>query len=193
MPWNDSLEDAARAGDVAAIAELAATALPQMIAAARRLMGNRLRTRDSSTDIAISAYGEALQHLSGLDYRSRTELRNWLVTHVEHKVRNKARYHSANRRDLRREEGPASLSDLPSEADPIDAEALRDEIERVQFAMEQIGDDDRRLLALNFTAGLSLNEVADLLGISHGAARARKVRALARLKPHLEEKDGDAS
>ena len=187
MAWNEALEAAARTGDSAAIADLAATALPQMIAAARRLMGQGLRARETSTDVAMSAYGEALEHLSRMDYQGRAELRAWLVAHVAHKVRNKARYHAAERRAIAREEAGSDLDELATKDDPIAAAAFQDEFERVQSAMREICDGDRRLLALNLTAGLDLKQTAEALGITHGAARARKIRALARLKAHLEE------
>jgi RNA polymerase sigma-70 factor (ECF subfamily) len=65
------------------------------------------------------------------------------------------------------------------------ASALR----RAYEAMQQLPDQDRRLLELVAVDGLSTGEAANALGITAVATRVRLVRARARLRARLDAAD----
>ena len=58
---------------------------------------------------------------------------------------------------------------------------MRLEVEQLDAALARLPDEDRRVLALR-RAGLRGQDIGEVLGISHAAARQRQVRALDRLR-----------
>ena len=75
-----------------------------------------------------------------------------------------------------------------TELDPA-SEAIRQEARRrLREGLDQLPDTDRDVLVLRFLEEMSLEEVAEVLGISQGAVSMRQLRALMRLKQVL----GDA-
>jgi RNA polymerase sigma-70 factor (ECF subfamily) len=61
-----------------------------------------------------------------------------------------------------------------------------EETAAVRRAFERLSDSDRELLELRVVAGLSADEVAQVLGRRPGAVRMAQSRALQRLRQHLE-------
>jgi len=57
--------------------------------------------------------------------------------------------------------------------------------ERVRRALERLGEEDRRLLALRFWGGLSVREVARILGLGYSATMSRYFRLFHRLRRDL--------
>jgi len=56
----------------------------------------------------------------------------------------------------------------------------------VQVALGQLDDDDRQLLRMSYYQSLDTAEVAERLGVTPGAVRVRRFRALHRLRAILE-------
>jgi len=90
-------------------------------------------------------------------------------------------------RQLRSERyGP--LSDPPSEAtDPAEAAEVADTAARVRCAIAALADGQQDAVRLFYLQGLSHREVADELGISVGAVKARLHQARAALAPKLAQ------
>jgi RNA polymerase sigma factor (sigma-70 family) len=70
---------------------------------------------------------------------------------------------------------------------PVDALDRSERAELLRTAISQLPDDDRLILKLSFLDEYSGPTIADILGISHGAARQRIFRALRRLERILSE------
>ncbi len=69
---------------------------------------------------------------------------------------------------------------------------LRDEMrDRVHVALAGLGDRDREVLALRFLEGLSTAETAVVLGLGEGAVKSRVMRALARFRNRLDDREED--
>jgi hypothetical protein len=89
------------------------------------------------------------------------------------------------RRQLRLEV-PGLLADLvPDSADPATAAELADTAARVRDAIAALADGQQDAVRLFYLQGLSHREVADELGISVGAVKARLHQARAALAPKL--------
>jgi RNA polymerase sigma-70 factor (ECF subfamily) len=68
------------------------------------------------------------------------------------------------------------------------AEALRRELQtRFHTTLLRLDDDDREIILLRHFEQLSNSEAAQTLGLSEAAAGMRHIRALRRLRAHLEE------
>jgi RNA polymerase sigma factor (sigma-70 family) len=85
-----------------------------------------------------------------------------------------------------RSERSGLLPDLPSEAtDPAEAAEITDTAARVRRAIEALADGQQDAVRLFYLQGLSHREVADELGISVSAVKARLHQARAALAPRL--------
>jgi RNA polymerase sigma-70 factor (ECF subfamily) len=72
----------------------------------------------------------------------------------------------------------------------LEAGALhRDDIARLRVLVQTLEPDRRELLALRFAAGLSIAEVATVIGKSEEATKKRILRALQTLKERYHEHD----
>ena len=63
---------------------------------------------------------------------------------------------------------------------------LREQAAMVRRALDELSADDRRLLELTLIEGLTASQIAKQLGVTEEAIRARKSRALKRLKGRLD-------
>ena len=79
---------------------------------------------------------------------------------------------------------------LGKEARPSEVAMMAERKLRLQEALNCLDPLDREVLALRHFEQLSLTEVASLLGISEAAAGKRHLRALERLRGHLEDTSG---
>ena len=76
-------------------------------------------------------------------------------------------------------------SDLDSiqepSADPVEAMESTDLLWRIRHELDSFGPIDQQILLLSLVDGLSLLEVAQRLGMSHGAVRARRSRMIRKI------------
>ena len=61
--------------------------------------------------------------------------------------------------------------------------------DRVRSALAALPDRDREVLVLRYLEDLSTADAAAVLGVGEGAVKMRLVRALQRLRDHLDEED----
>lgn len=71
--------------------------------------------------------------------------------------------------------------------DPAERVSRAEQVERLQRAIDSMGEADRTVLQLRHTAGLSFAQIAETLEEPLGTVLARGHRALAKLKKLMEE------
>jgi RNA polymerase sigma-70 factor (ECF subfamily) len=71
------------------------------------------------------------------------------------------------------------------DAGPEAVAALRDDLERVAAALNDLTDDQREVIELRFFAGLSVHEAATSMGRQEGTIRGLQFRAIASLRRSL--------
>ena len=95
--------------------------------------------------------------------------------------------HLRKHRRLVSEEAAANLSDLSTP----ETVYLANERQRALWnAIATLSPLDRELVTLHYFSGLPLNEIAALMGKSHGAVRQRMVRLRTARKQRMEENYG---
>ena len=62
----------------------------------------------------------------------------------------------------------------------------------MEEAVEKLTDDQRQMVALKFTQGLSTNEVAEVMDRTPGAIRVLQFRAMSTLREILDRSGGAA-
>ncbi len=165
----------AAAGDEAAFAQLIERHNSAMARVAYVIAGDR----EATLDAVQSAWTIAWRKLSSL--RDPNQIEPWLVAIAA----NEARQHWRRR-------GRTTVVDI-SEAldrsgapDPGDNAAVMD----LERALQGLGPDDRRLLALRYVAGLDSFEIANQLGMSASGVRSRLARLTERLRKELNAGEG---
>lgn len=186
-----SLAERAASGDTSALRELLGTHLPSIEAFVRLRVGKLLNHKESCSDIAQSACREALEALPNFEFRGPAEFRAWLFKHAVHKITAKARHHTAEKRDMRREvagnakvaeEGDAELVfGAASICSPSRHAMAKEELAAFESAFAGLDEDYREAISLYKLAGLPYDEIAARMGKSEGAVRNLVYRGLARV------------
>jgi RNA polymerase sigma-70 factor (ECF subfamily) len=170
--------------------------LPGLTRFVRRRMGAELASRESASDIVQSTCRELLHAAPEFADQGDASFQRWLRSAAEHKLRNRARYWRAQRRDARERPLAALAHDTAGEAaapessHPSHAASLRDEAGRLARAFERLPADYRAVVARSQIDGASHAEIARESGRSPEAVRKLLARAMARFAAELERDTG---
>jgi RNA polymerase sigma factor (sigma-70 family) len=190
----------AQAGDAAALNELFARHHHTMVEMARRRLGARLRQKEDPDDLAQTTFREATRDFKSYEWRGEGSLLRWLVQIMQNKIRDKAEFYSAGKRDLSRERGmeaPVSGGDEPTTVEPPSADlSVTMQVQRGENyellgkALSELSPEHRTAITLVFFQGLSLRDAGERMGgRTEDAVRMMLRRAEGRLgqllKPSL--------
>jgi RNA polymerase sigma-70 factor (ECF subfamily) len=168
-------------GDRAAIGELLERNLPALRVYVRLQAGAWLRQHESCSDLVQSTCRELLENLDGFEHRGEEQFRHWLCVAALNKIRQRHRYHRAERRD------PAKEAELPVEQlygtllSPSHVAIGQETIERLEAAFDRLPPDYQEVILLCRVVGLSHDEAARRMGRSIDSVRNLLHRALARI------------
>ncbi len=168
----------AMGGDTAALAAIVERYYGPILSYLYRLSGGR---RQVAEDLAQETFLRLMQQDS---YRPDRAFRPWLYAIATNLARDHVR---AATRDDRASEDAAALLDLADGAPGPDVLAEAAEAgQAIARAFRQIGEEYRAALLLRFYHGLSLNEIAEALGIPLGTVKSRLSVGTRRLRDLLQ-------
>jgi RNA polymerase sigma-70 factor (ECF subfamily) len=188
----DSAQLAERAarGDRQAVERLIERHLPELRAFVRLRAGEALRQRESASDLVQSTCREVLSHLERFQFPDESAFRRWLFVTAQRKIADRIDHYTAQKRAAVREERLASENGAQDDqlatcyrrfSSPSRRALVRDEIERLERAFDELTEEQREVVTLAHVAGLSRAQIAEQLGKSENAVRIVLHRALARL------------
>ncbi|MEM7199796.1 MAG: sigma-70 family RNA polymerase sigma factor [Planctomycetota bacterium] len=158
--------------------------LPGLRAFVRLRMGKALAARESTSDLVQSVCLELLATRRGLSFADDAAFRGWLYTAALHKISQKARHHSSQKRSPNHEED----ADLQRIADcyaacvtPSQDASAREQVATMEAAFADLDEREREAITLVKIAGLQHEQVASIMGCSVEASRTLLRRALVRL------------
>lgn len=191
------LAERAAQGDQAAVERLLELHLPSVRAFVRAHMGKQLRAKESSSDIVQSVCRELLTHQERFRHPSEGAFTAWLFTTARRKISKRARDLERHKRDAGREvAGGVEEGELAAVGaaytrftSPSAALLRREEVERLEDALEKMTPEHREVLTLAHLAGLTRREIAAQIGSNEEAVRALLHRAMAKLSLLLEAGD----
>jgi len=198
------LTEAACRGDRGALDALVVRFLPQLRAFIRLRSGAAVRVQESSSDLVQSVCREVLENAERFRHPSEQAFKQWLFLTALRKIQTRGRYHLAQKRDARRQEGtdPTEQSGAgfdqrlatcySSFSSPSRAFDHKEQVERVERAFDDLSEEQREVVTLAHLVGLSRGEIAQRMGKSEGAVRSMLNRALAHLSELLEDPPQDA-
>lgn len=190
------LVEKAQQGDSNSLNELCDRYLPRVLAAVRIRLGAKLRRKIQSMDVVQSAMMDALKEVESFDYRTEGAFMKFLNRVVENKIRNKAEFFGAQKRDINRE------AELPDAANlvkgdpntPSQIVRLNEEFTLLERAMDQLAEvskEYRDLIVAIKLEGRSYDEVAEELGATRDAVRMKFKRAFVALTRIFQQIEKD--
>lgn len=186
-PDEPDLISAAQAGDSGAMEQLLSANLENLRSFIHRRLGNKLRARETTQDLAQSVCREVLSDLGGFEYRGAGSFESWLMVRAENKIRNRAAYWGRERRDLEREErgGQADMERLSSFATPSRHMSTKERLEELETAFSALPADYQQVVLLARVDGLGHAEVAEEMGRTVNSVQKLLHRALGQLAAAL--------
>jgi RNA polymerase sigma-70 factor (ECF subfamily) len=193
----DTLDLARRAaeGDSKAVAELLDRHLPELRAFVRLRAGAVVRAKEAHSDIVQSTCREVLEHIDRFQFPTESAFRQWLFTTALRKLVHRRDYYMAEKRGGLNEAALDASSGVDgaerlaacyhSFASPSRVAALREEVERIEAAFEELSEEHREVITLAKVVGLSRAEIGEQMGRSEGAVKMLLARALAELAAKL--------
>ena len=193
---------AAKQGDPDALNDLFEHYHAIMVEVARRRLGPRLRLKEDPVDLAQTTFREATRDFSRYEYRGPGSLLKWLIQILQNKIRDKAEFYSAGKRDSSLEvtfeapsgaDGPRGAPEPSSHDLSVTRAVQRDErFEYLREALVQLSPEHRRAITLVFFEGLSLREAGERMGgRSEDALRMLLRRAEGKLGEILKRSYGE--
>jgi RNA polymerase sigma-70 factor (ECF subfamily) len=192
----------AKAGDADALNRLFALHQPQLLDVARRRIGARLKLKEEPDDLAQTTFREATRDFKNYEYRGPDSLVRWLMQILQNKIRDKAEFYAANKRDQARERtlsgaGPAGQDPAPG-MDPashdlsVTMQVQREEaFGHLRAALGELSSEHREAITLVFFEGLSLREAGEKMeGRTEDAVRMMLRRAEGKLGEILKRSIG---
>ena len=176
------LVERARGGDVGAYESLVEEHQTIAFRTAYLITGSAADAEEAAQDGFVKAHAALRRFRRGAPFRP------WLLAIVANEARNRRR--SARRRAelaLRAAEAPPTGDAAPS---PEAALLQAEERQRLLAAVNELGDDDRLVIACRYFVGLSEEETATVIGRPEGTVKSRSARALARLRERMGARDG---
>lgn len=191
------LVDQAQSGDVEALNRLFTRYYETMLDMARRRLGARLRSKEDPADLAQTTFREAHRDFKSYTYRGEGSLLRWLVQILQNKIRDRAEFYSAGKRDTSKERSMERSADGLSDGWTIEPSAddltvtmqvqQVEDFDLVRKGLAELSDDHRQAITLVFFQGLTLREAGERMGgRSEDAVRMLMRRAEARLRDILK-------
>lgn len=165
----------AKGGDAAALNELFARYLATIERRAAHELGPRLRAKEEPEDLAQTTFRTATRDFKGYEYRGKGSLLRWLIRILQNKVRDKADFHSAGKRDTARETELDAPSDASADSgrsfEPADEGtsvslrvAREEELEVLRAALEELSPDHKQAITLVFFEQMTYRQADEVMG-----------------------------
>jgi RNA polymerase sigma-70 factor, ECF subfamily len=191
------LLERARAGDEAALGRLLELYRNYLRLVARALIGQGLRVRVDSSDLAQETFLKASREFGQFLGSTEPELTAWLRRILVRTLANQAKHHRRLSRDYQRQESLEAMLDRSSAAveralaapspSPSAHAARREQAVLLADALEALPPDYREVFVLRNLEHVPFGEIAARMGRSPGAARVLWKRAMDRLGQMLRD------
>lgn len=186
----EGLVSQAQEGDSDALNSLFERYYDLLVDVARRRLGPRLRSKEEADDLAQTTFREATRDFGQYRYRGDGSLLRWLIHILNNKIRDRAEFYSAGKRDMSRERGIDAGPEGEPRIEPPspDISVTRQVAREEEFAilrkgLERLSPEHRAAITLVFFQGMTLREAGERMGgRSEDAVRMLLRRAEARLR-----------
>jgi len=152
---------------------------------ARRMCGRGQAAEDVVQEAFLSAWRRAEAYDPG-----RGSLRTWLLGIVHHRAVDALRRSGQDIR--RRVDSPVEDFEIESDV-RVDAEVIqRDRATMVRGALDELPEEQMKVIELAYFGGFTHTEIADMLGLPVGTVKGRMRLGLSKLRDSFEPVEGIA-
>jgi RNA polymerase sigma-70 factor, ECF subfamily len=141
-------------------------------------------------DLAEDFFQETWVHVleRGGQYDGRHEFSTWLFTIARHLVIDHLRSKRPTSLESLADQDDLAPFDIPAAGQPsaFDATVQREQNEQISAGMQHIAAEYRETLLLRFQEGMSLEEIASVIGAPLGTVKSRIYRGLNALEPWVK-------
>jgi RNA polymerase sigma-70 factor (ECF subfamily) len=188
----------AQEGDTSALDQLCGVYTERVRRIVRFRMGPELRSHLESMDLVQEALVEAVLDLDQFRYSNEGDFLRWLSRIVENTVRDNMDKAHAAKRDIRKQvplenvvvraDRPAHDAYMPiATTTPSVVFSLREDLDRLEKAMDQLKPEYREVIVLAKIEGLSCKEIAEKLNKTPAAVAMLLSRAIVAVTNLLEK------
>lgn len=173
-PDTSALVRRAQEGDSAALNDLFTRYHSLMVEIARRRIGPRLRLKEDPDDLAQTTFREATRDFKRYEYRGEGSLLRWLIQILQNKIRDKAEFYSASKRDTSLEtalDSPVNPSrDFTPRIEPASDLSVTQVVQQgersglLRQGLDQLTPEYRQAITLVFFQGLTLRDAGERMG-----------------------------
>ena len=199
-----TLVEHAKEGDSEALNALFERYYGLLIEVARRRLGPRLRQKEEAADLAQTTFREATRDFPRYTYRGEGSLLRWLIQILNNKIRDRAEFYAAGKRDMSRERAMEGAPEAQGERRAYEPPApdlsvtqrvsREEEFAILRKGLERLSPEHRQAITLVFFQGLTLREAGEIMGgRTEDAVRMLLRRAEARLRDIVSGRLGDSS
>jgi RNA polymerase sigma-70 factor (subfamily 1) len=193
------LVSSAQKGDRFALEQLCNVYAERIRRIVRLRVGPELRTQLESMDLVQDALIAAVTDLKDFKDHDDGDFMRWLVKITENRIRDRVDHIHAAKRDIRRQVRPEddseneSSSGKPYQRSPIVTTtpsvmlARREELDRLEKAMDRLTDDYHKVLLLAKIEGLPHEQIAERMKRSPAAVAKLLSRAIVALANEFEK------
>ncbi|MFQ6035440.1 MAG: sigma-70 family RNA polymerase sigma factor [Sedimentisphaerales bacterium] len=196
-PKTQHLVTLAKDGDESALNQLCKVYGDRVLWIVRLRMGKELRSKLESMDLVQDTLVSALRDLGDFTYKSEGDFLRWLSRIAENTLRDYVDRLHANKRDIRKQvrldtREQATKNGFAGLARPVDGTtpsvimSKKEELDRLEKAMDELRPEHREVIVLTKIEGLSYQQVGDKIGKSSDAVRMLVARAMAALAKAFE-------
>lgn len=153
-----------------------------------RMLGSREDAEDALADVFVKVWKSAGS------FRGTAKFTTWLYRIAGNTARDMLRSRKA-RPEVTVEDELLNEMDAtgPTAVDPAQAVVNADELARIERAMQKLSADDRLLVTLYHIQESSIEEIAEITGLSRSNLKVKLFRARQKLRAHLEDQDRETS
>ncbi|MGE5361862.1 MAG: sigma-70 family RNA polymerase sigma factor [Bacteroidales bacterium] len=173
----------AREGAPDALDALYDRVAPRLLALVRLRLGRTLRAELESRDIVQATFLKSFEHFKQFEQSDGRSLMAWLARIAENEIRDRADYHTRQRRDAR-VELPLDSAHLavPARMPSALTQLVLDErATRLEEALDALEPHYREVIILRTFEELGFREIGDRIGKTEDASRMLFARAMAAL------------
>ncbi len=175
MDDTEVVREAAR-GEVAALATLYDRYSGLMLSMANRMLGEKTMGEDLVQDVFMEVWRRA----HAFD-ASRGSVRTWLLVRLRSRALDRLRSAKHRREVTVDDVSPREAAPTPEDPELSPDRAL------VRDVVQQLPDEQRRVIELSYFHGLSSSEIAEQMGSPLGTVKSRTAAALSKLRAAMSE------
>lgn len=167
-------------GERQALADLYDRYAPRLLALGVRMLGDRREAEDVVHDVFVEAWNAAASYAP-----ERGTVSSWMNLRMRSRCLDRLR--SADRSRTIRSDDAAALAVVPATVPPSSGDQTT-----VLRALESLSPEQRRVLELGYFAGMSMSEIAEVVGVSVGTVKSRTAAALEKLRARFATPAGES-